>query len=92
MLCVLPLPYKQVLQCSPLVTNYFITVINAVSNDFSWINTNQTTFTLNDVRDGEVYVVVVVPSSALGSGSAVTTTISEKRNDRCPSKLMQLFF
>ena len=77
--CVLPSPYKQLLQCSPLVTDYFITVINAASNAFSLINTNQTAFMLSDVRVGDVYVVEVVPSSALGNGSAVTTTISEKR-------------
>ena len=77
--CVLPLPYKQVLQCSPLVTNYFITVINAVSGALTLNNTNQTAFILNDVRVGDVYVVEIVPSSALGNGSAAATTISEKR-------------
>ena len=65
-------------QCVPSVTNYFITVINAISNAIiNMTNTNETMYTLNDVRMGDVYVVEIVPSSALGNGSATIITISK---------------
>ena len=91
---VLPLPYEQLLRCSPLVTNYFIKVINAVSNASILITTNQTAFMLNDVRVGDVYLVEVVPSSAVGNGSAASTTISENRERYRMSflQLLQLAF
>ena len=65
-------------RCLPLVTNYFIRVIStAFGAIINMTFTNETMYTLNGARMGDVYVIEIVPSSALGNGSATTISISK---------------
>ena len=74
------------LQCQAPVTNYFITVSNSISGSIiSMANTNETMYTLNGVRGGDVYVVEIVPSNAVGNGSATTTNISNSQTSHTKS-------
>ena len=58
--------------CQPLVNHVFITI-----NNVDWTITNNGSYTLPDVRVGDVYVIEIVPSGALGNGSATVTSIGE---------------
>ena len=48
-------------------------------------------YTLNDVNVGDVYVIEIVPSSALGNGSAAATTISKPHTCVLATMEVQLF-
>ena len=60
------------------VTSYFIVVTNAIPGTIiNMTNTNETMYTLNNVGVGDVYVIEIVPSSALGNESVTTISISK---------------
>ena len=74
------------LQCLAPVTKYFITVTNSISGVvINMTCTNETMYTLNGLRMGDVYVVEIVPSNALGNGSATKTHISKSQTSHIKS-------
>ena len=78
-------------QCLPSATNYFITVINSIFGAIiDMTNTNKNMYTLNDIGVGDVYVIEIVASSALGNGSVTTITISKSHTYQPHQKIWLL--